>query len=248
MRRREYLAALSLASVSLFVGCSGGGGSGDNTATAEGGADTAAPDGETTTAGMTATEEPTTASGDTSTEPRATGTTERAETAESTETVAEEPSPTPTANGSGGLPDAPDRGTPRTPAGEFTTSAATTPMDADTFVKTFKGRLDDKDLMTGYALNTLADEQVVELTYVADEDNQRKRLEAFAESFVETVERTGGTGGWSLDMTVQTGAGRNVWYTWEVRDEWAVQRLSGELSREEFYAKIEETAATPTTS
>jgi hypothetical protein len=49
-------------------------------------------------------------------------------------------------------------------------------------------------------------------------------------------------------MTVQTGAERNVWYTWEVRDEWAVQRLSGELSREEFYAKIEGATTTPTTS
>ena len=219
MRRREYLATSSLASVSLLVGCSGGGASEDNTATTEGDSDTAAPDDETTTTGMTATEEPTTASGDADTR---------------TTTTDRDTSTEPQATG--------------TTDEEFTTGAASTPMDADAFVETLEGRLDDKNLMTGYVLDTLADEQVVELTYVASEDNQRKRLEAFAEAFVETVERTGGTGGWSLDMTVQTGAERNVWYTWEVRDEWAVQRLSGELSREEFYAKIEGTTTTPTTS
>ena len=121
-------------------------------------------------------------------------------------------------------------------------------MDADPFVKTLEGRLEEKNLMTAYVINTRENEQTVELTYVASEENQRKRLEAFAESFVETVKRAGGTGGWELAMTVQTGAERNVWYTWTVKDKWAVQRLSGEISREEFYSKIEGTTTIPTTT
>lgn len=168
------------------------------------------------------------------------------ETASGTETTTPGATTNAAGNESGGLPDVLGNGTPGTPAGEFTTSAASTPMDAGTFVRTLKRRLNDKAVMTGYAIDTLADEQVVELTYVASEDNQQKLLETFAEAFVETVERTGGTGGWSLDMTVQTGAERNVWYTWEVRDEWAVQRLTGEISREEFYSKIEKAITTPT--
>ncbi|PSP71504.1 hypothetical protein BRC80_05625, partial [Halobacteriales archaeon QH_9_66_26] len=168
------------------------------------------------------------------------------ETASGTETTTPGATTNAAGNESGGLPDVLGNGTPGTPAGEFTTSAASTPMDAGTFVRTLKRRLNDKAVMTGYAIDTLADEQVVELTYVASEDNQQKLLEKFAEAFVETVERTGGTGGWSLDMTVQTGAERNVWYTWEVRDEWAVQRLTGEISREEFYSKIEKAITTPT--
>ena len=240
--------------MTVLAGCSGGGGGENSSNETEAGADTeelaetaeptamatAEPDsGETDVGTDTIAATPTeTASGTETTMPGATTT----ETAAGNESGGLPDAP---GNESGGPPDAPGNGTPGTPAGEFTTSAATTPMDADTFVKTLEGRLDDKVLMTGYALNTLPDEQVVEMTYVADEDNQRKRLEAFAESFVETVERTGGTGGWSLDMTVQTGAERNVWYTWEVRDEWAVQRLTGEISREEFYSKIEETTTTP---
>ena len=168
------------------------------------------------------------------------------ETASGTETTTPGATTNAAGNESGGLPDVLGNGTPGTPAGEFTTSAASTPMDAGTFVRTLKRRLNDKAVMTGYAIDTLADEQVVELTYVASEDNQQKLLETFAEAFVETVERTGGTGGWSLDVTVQTGAERNVWYTWEVRDEWAVQRLTGEISREEFYSKIEKAITTPT--
>ena len=168
------------------------------------------------------------------------------ETASGTETTTPGATTNAAGNESGGLPDVLGNGTPGTPAGEFTTSAAPTPMDAGTFVRTLKRRLNDKAVMTGYAIDTLADEQVVELTYVASEDNQQKLLETFAEAFAETVERTGGTGGWSLDMTVQTGAERNVWYTWEVRDEWAVQRLTGEISREEFYSKIEKAITTPT--
>lgn len=165
------------------------------------------------------------------------------ETATATSTIS---SPT---TDEGGLPDSPSGdGTPGTPTGEFTTSADTTPMDADPFVKTLEGRLGEKNLMTAYAINTREDEQTVELTYVASEENQRKRLEAFAESFVETAKRAGGTGGWELDMTVQTGAERNVWYTWTVKDKWAVQRLSGEISREKFYSKIEGTTTTPTTT
>ena len=168
------------------------------------------------------------------------------ETASGTETTTPGATTNAAGNESGGLPDVLGNGTPGTPAGEFTTSAASTPMDAGTFVRTLKRRLNDKAVMTGYAIDTLADEQVVELTYVASEDNQQKLLETFTEAFAETVERTGGTGGWSLDMTVQTGAERNVWYTWEVRDEWAVQRLTGEISREEFYSKIEKAITTPT--
>lgn len=105
-----------------------------------------------------------------------------------------------------------------------------------------------KSLSTAYFINTLASEQTVEMTYVADESNQRETLEAFAESFVEVVARTGGTGGWSLDMTVQTGASREVWYTWEVRDEWSIQRLLGDISREEFYNKIEEEVSESTSA
>lgn len=148
----------------------------------------------------------------------------------------------------GGLPAAPAESTPGTPAGEFTTSGASTPMDADPFVSTLESRIEGKNLMTGYVINTNTDDQVVELAYVADESNQRERMEAFAESFVETVRRTGGTGGWSLDMTVQTGAERNVWYTWEVTNELAIQRLTGEISREGFYSEIEATTATATSS
>jgi hypothetical protein len=49
-------------------------------------------------------------------------------------------------------------------------------------------------------------------------------------------------------MTVQTGAERNVWYTWSVTDEMAVQRINDDLSREEFYNEIESTTETATTS
>ena len=147
-----------------------------------------------------------------------------------------------------GLPDAPSAETPGTPATKFTTSTATTPMAADTFTSALEARIAKKDLSTAYFINTFADEHRVAMTYVADESTQRNALEAFAESFVEVVARTGGTGGWSLDMTVQTGADREVWYTWRVTNEWAVKRLTGEFSREEFYDKIEATTTTPTTS
>lgn len=49
-------------------------------------------------------------------------------------------------------------------------------------------------------------------------------------------------------MTVQTGAERNVWYTWRVTNGMAVQRINGDISREEFYNDIESTTETATTS
>lgn len=150
----------------------------------------------------------------------------------------------------GGLPSAPPVKTPGTPAAKFTPSKVTTPMGVDSFMKLLEARLDKKDLSTAYVVYTYPDEHRVKLVYVADESTQRDALEAFAESFVEVVARTGGTGGWSLYMVVQTGASRQIWYTWTVRDEWAIQRLSGEISREEFYNKIEKsvTTSTPTSS
>lgn len=229
MQRRQYLITTSAVAAFGLAGCSGSSdSSGSNGSSA----------GTATTEAATNTESGITPSSDGS---------EATPTAASTDTAGESASTT-TGTESEGLPEAPGNGTPGKPTGEFTTSAATTPMDADPFVSTLEGRIKEKSLSTAYYLNTLADEQVVELTYVASEDNQRKRLEGFAESFVETVRRAGGTGGWSLAMTVQTGASRDVWYTWRVTDEWAVKRLTGEISREEFYTKIEGTTMTPTPS
>lgn len=222
MHRRRYLATLGLATATSLAGCSGTGGQ---------------------TSGGTEN-----VSGANATESRGAGTStpaEATETATGASTTARE-SATDGAASTDGLPAAPAEETPGTPAAEFTTSGASTPIAADAFTSTLEGQLEEKSLSTAYLINTLEDQQTVELTYVADESNQRKHLEAFAESFVETVARTGGTGGWMLDMTVQTGADREVWYTWQVRDEWAIQRLTGEISREEFYTKIEGTTATAT--
>jgi hypothetical protein len=165
-----------------------------------------------------------------------------------TATTTSQPTPSPAATTDQGtttgvLPAAPAETTPGTSAVEFTTSGASTPMAPDAFTSTLEARIKTKNLSTAYYINTLPDERTVEMTYVADESTQRKALEAFAESFVEVVARTGGTGGWSLEMTVQTGADREVWYTWSVKNEWAVQRLVGEISRTEFYNKIENTTA-----
>jgi hypothetical protein len=216
MRRRHYLRAASLAIVSLLAGCSGSD-SGNDTNAPTGGTDTTISETESAATGTPTTAETTSRGEATPTEPAATSTAKPTDAVEDTTAAANtetaeatDPTATTAANESGGLPDAPGNGTPGTPAEEFTTSTAMTPMDANTFVDTLESRLDEKELMTGYVINTLADEQTVELTYVASEDNQRKRLEAFAESFVEVVARTGGTGGWSLDMTVQTGAEREV--------------------------------------
>lgn len=223
MHRRRYLIALGLPGTIAFTGCS----------------QTEGPTAEATENSGAATKT-TEASGSETPAAEATGT-----VAESASTSGEPTTagPAPT----DGLPAAPAEETSGTPAGEFTTSSASTPMDADPFVSTLESRIEMKNLMTGYVINTNPDEQVVKLTYVADESNQRERLEAFAESFVETVRRTGGTGGWLLDMTVQTGAERNVWYTWKVTNGLAIQRLTGKISREEFYTEIEATTTSSVT-
>lgn len=167
------------------------------------------------------------------------GTSTAAAESSPTATVTPTTTTTPTETESDGLPDEPGEKA-GTAAGEFTESQATTPMAANQFVDAYDEQLREKSLNTGWVTKPDEARQRLKVNYVASEENQRDRLETFAESFVEVVDRTGDTGGWMIEFEVQVSGGE-PWYYWEVRDEWAIQRLSGELSREDFYAKIEET-------
>jgi hypothetical protein len=206
VNRRRYLGAVGTAVATCLAGCSGGG-DGDASETA------------------VATDESTVVA---STETR-TGTESTAVGGTVTNDATAEPT------SSAGLPDDPGSEV-GTPAETFTPSGSSTPMAANQFTDAYTERLREKELRTGWTTNTLADEGVVEIAYVADEETQEARLQAFTDAFVEVVAATGGTG-WTMRYEVQVSGGE-VWYTWSLSDELAIEYLSGERSEAAFYEAV----------
>ena len=47
-----------------------------------------------------------------------------------------------------------------------------------------------------------------------------------------------------MEFEVQV-TGGEVWYYWEVRDDWVIEYLSGDWSEEEFYERVSETIEEP---
>lgn len=124
-----------------------------------------------------------------------------------------------------------------TAAAKFTPSGST-PLAKSKFIDTFGTIIDGKSIMTAYYINVLPD-GVVEVTYVADEENQQKRMTAFVEAYLTLSKRVGGTNRNMTGIVQKTGG--KQWYTWELTHDLAISYLTGEISKKKLMKKVRAT-------
>lgn len=156
-------------------------------------------------------------------------------TSSSTQTTTEPP--TSTATDTSRLPTEEDI---PTASREFTPNGSTTPLSKNKFLDTHEEilRSDDREIRTAWYTNVLPSGNV-SITYVADEENQDKRMKIFVDTYLKLTRRTGGTNR-DAHYEVQQSGG-NVWYTWELTDKLARKYLSGKISKKKLMKNVQET-------